>query len=64
MVVPARAEHTSMFFVEKGGTISWSFRVAYLNVARKQPLDVGFAVKLRVQGDGGSIEVDVFAMQK
>ena len=64
MVVPARTEHTSMFFVEKGGTISWSFRVAYLNVARKQPLDVGFAVKLRVQGDGGSIEVDVFAMQK
>ena len=64
MAIPPRTEHTSLFLVEKGGTITWSFRVAYLNAGKNQPLDVGFAVKLRVQGDGGSSEVDVFAMQK
>jgi hypothetical protein len=54
--VPARQELTSSFFVKAGSVLTWKFRV--------QSLDIGFAVRLRVQGDGGSTEVDVFAMQK
>ena len=59
MTVPARTRHTSFFFVEKGATLSWSFRVAYLSVHLNQPLSIGFAVKLRIQGDGGSSEVQI-----
>jgi len=54
--VPARQEFTSSFYVKAGSLLTWKFRV--------QNLDIGFAIRLRVQGDGGATEVDVFAMQK
>jgi len=56
LTVPARQALTSSFFVKAGSVLSWRFRVA--------SHDVGFALRLRVQGDGGATEVDVFAMQR
>jgi len=56
MAVPARTTHTSTFFVKMGELLSWRFRVA--------SHDIGFALRLRVQGDGGATEVDVFGMEK
>jgi predicted dehydrogenase len=54
--VPARQELTTSHFVKSGSVLTWKFRV--------QDHDIGFAVRLRVQGDGGSTEVDVFANQR
>jgi len=54
--IPARQVHTTTFFVGAGGLLTWRFRVA--------AHDVGFALRLRVQGDGGSSEVDVFGLQR
>ena len=56
VIIPARQEHTTTFFVGAGGLLTWRFRVA--------THDVGFALRLRVQGDGGSSEVDVFGLQR
>mmetsp|Transcript_69220 Transcript_69220/g.130122 ORF Transcript_69220/g.130122 Transcript_69220/m.130122 type:complete len:585 (+) Transcript_69220:55-1809(+) len=56
LVVPARDSSTSAFFVKANSVLQWRFRVA--------AHDIGFAIRLRVQGDGGATEVDVFSMQK
>jgi hypothetical protein len=56
LVVPAGTTATSSFAVPAGALLQWRFRVA--------GHDVGFALRLRVQGDGGSSEVDVFGMQR
>mmetsp|Transcript_14330 Transcript_14330/g.37673 ORF Transcript_14330/g.37673 Transcript_14330/m.37673 type:complete len:314 (-) Transcript_14330:152-1093(-) len=56
IIVNARVSYTQPFLVPKASTLRWTFRVA--------AMDVGFAVRLRIQGDGGASEVDVFAAQR
>ena len=56
LVVQARASVTSTFLVPAGALLQWRFRVA--------SHDVGFSLRLRVQGDGGATEVDVFSLQR
>lgn len=56
LVVPARTEATSSFVVPAGAVLQWRFRVA--------AQDLGFALRVRMQGDGGATEVDVFGVQR
>lgn len=56
LVVPARDELTTQFVVPKGSILQWQFRV--------EKYDIGFAVRLRMQGDGGASECDVFPSQR
>jgi len=56
LVVPARTAATSSFVVPAGALLQWRFRVA--------AQDLGFALRVRMQGDGGATEVDVFGVQR
>ena len=56
LVVPARTAATSSFVVPAGALLQWRFRVA--------AQDLGFALRVRMQGDGGATEVDVFSVQR
>jgi len=56
LIVPARDELTTQFIVPKGSILQWQFRV--------EAFDIGFALRLRAQADGGASESDVFALQR
>jgi len=54
--IPARAEHTTSYHVDKGQLLRWTFRV--------KERDLGFAVRLRRMADGGSQEEEVLPLEK
>mmetsp|Transcript_116151 Transcript_116151/g.339671 ORF Transcript_116151/g.339671 Transcript_116151/m.339671 type:complete len:414 (-) Transcript_116151:268-1509(-) len=54
--VPARTEHTSAYYVPKGSTLRWTFRV--------KDHDIGFGVRMRVQEWGGSREEEVLGIER
>lgn len=56
LAVPARTEHTCSFFVNKGSTLRWTFRV--------QDFDIGFSVRKRIQEWGGSREDNILALER
>jgi ElaB/YqjD/DUF883 family membrane-anchored ribosome-binding protein len=56
IVVPARTEHTSVYHVQKGTTLRWTFRV--------KDNDIGFGTRVRVQAWGGSKEEEVLAVER
>ncbi|CAM9454381.1 unnamed protein product [Chrysoparadoxa australica] len=55
-VISRRSSHSIPFNITKGSTLFWEFRV--------KECDLGFAVKRRVQGMGGSIETEVVPLHR
>mmetsp|Transcript_10520 Transcript_10520/g.23905 ORF Transcript_10520/g.23905 Transcript_10520/m.23905 type:complete len:361 (+) Transcript_10520:95-1177(+) len=56
IVVPARTEHTTVYHVQTGSTLRWTFRV--------KDYDIGFGVRMRVQEWGGSREEPVLDVER
>jgi len=54
--IPARTEHTTVYHVQAGSTLRWTFRV--------KDYDIGFGVRMRVQEWGGSREDSVLDVER